>query len=504
MSYSSLEEAVGRLEAIEQKLSAYYHAIGLLSVDGETVAPKASVEGRGKTIGVLSELEYSLLTDSENPALVDYILRNAPAENKALRRRVELLKKEVDKISRIPMKEYIDYSMLVNDAQSVWEKAKKTNDFQSFAPFLEKLVEYNRKFAKYYAPQLPAYDALLNEYEEGMTTSVLDGFFSALRSEIVPLLDKIRSCKPVDISFLRRSYPVDAQKKLSTLLMDVIGIDCDRCVLGETEHPFTSGFNNRDLRITTHYHEHMPESSIFSVIHEGGHAIYELDGDDANNYTLLYGGVSMGIHESQSRFYENIIGRSKAFINYVFPKIKELFPEQLKDVTAEMFYLAVNRAEASLIRTESDELTYSLHIMIRYEIEKELIGGTLPVSDVPSRWNALYREYLGIDVPSDTEGCLQDSHWSGGMFGYFPSYALGNAYGAQMLDTMQKELGDIFADIEKGDFTRVRGWLKENIHRFGSLYKPAELLERSCGSFDASHYTNYLKNKFSSLYGFES
>lgn len=504
MTCTSLHEAVGLLESIEKKMYAYNHAMSLIGVDGNTVAPKAGVEGRGITLGVLGELAYSLSTDRENIALAEYILQNAPKDDLALRRRAELLKKTAEKNARIPADEYIAFTVLTNEAQDVWAKAKNTNDFSLFAPYLEKIVAFNRKLAGYYDASLPPYDALLNEFEEGLTAKTLDTFFATLRSEIVPLMKKVAQSAPIDISFLRRSYPIEAQRRFSDVLMELIGIDRDRCTIGETEHPFTDGFSNRDVRITTHYHENAPDDSMFSVIHEGGHAIYELDGDDAFNYTLLCGGASMSMHESQSRFYENIIGRSRAFCSVLFPRMQKIFPGQLADVTEDMFYRAINRAEPSLIRTQADELTYALHIMVRYEIEKELVGGTLPVCDVPARWNALYKEYLGIDVPSDTEGCLQDCHWAGGMLGYFPSYALGSAYAAQMLDTMEACLGDVFADVERGDLSKIRGWLKENIHRYGQLYKPGELLERACGPFDASHYTNYLKKKFSALYGFEA
>ena len=208
----------------------------------------------------------------------------------------------------------------------------------------------------------------------------------------------------------------------------------------------------------------------------------------------------MGIHESQSRFYENLIGRSEAFIKAVFPKLKEIFPRQLEGVDANMFYKAVNKSEPSLIRTESDELTYCLHIMVRYEIEKQMIAGTLAIQDVPAEWNRLYKEYLGVDVPSDALGCLQDSHWSGGMIGYFPSYALGSAYGAQMLSKMEEDLGDIYVDVEKGDLSKVTGWLKDKIHRYACFKKPAQLFSDVCGKFDAKYYTDYLTEKFTKLY----
>ena len=283
--------------------------------------------------------------------------------------------------------------------------------------------------------------------------------------------------------------------------MDVLGLDRRYCGIAETEHPFTTNFNNKDVRITTHYHEDNVASSMYSVIHEGGHALYELGCDDCYNYTFLAGGVSTAIHESQSRFFENIIGRSEAFINSIYPKLQELFPEQLKDVSAETFYRAVNKVQPSLIRTEADELTYCLHIMVRYELEKQLISGELNVCNVPAQWNKLYKEYLGVDVPDDTRGCLQDTHWAGGMIGYFPSYALGSAYGPQMLSVMEKQRGAIAGEVARGDLSGVRSWLKENIHRYAGFYRPAELFKRACGEFSAQYYTNYLVEKYTKLYG---
>jgi carboxypeptidase Taq len=356
------------------------------------------------------------------------------------------------------------------------------------------------KFAGYYNPDLAPYDALLNEYEEGLTMETLDKFFSQLRSAIVPLLEKIVKAEPIDNSFLFKPYPIEKQKELAAYLMQVLDMDRNYCAISESEHPFTSGFNNKDVRITTHYYEDAPTFAMYSTIHEGGHAIYEMDCDDCYNYTVLSGGASMGIHESQSRFYENLIGRSKAFTHFLFPKLKELFPEQLEGVDAEQFYRAVNKVEPSLIRTEADELTYCLHIMVRYEIEKQLISGKLKVKDVPATWNKLYKEYLGIDVPDDTNGCLQDVHWAGGSIGYFPSYALGSAYGPQMLACMEKEVGEIYTDVAKGDLTKARHWLQEKIHRFSALYKPGELFEKCCGKFDAKYYVDYLTEKYTALY----
>ncbi|MBR7161849.1 MAG: carboxypeptidase M32, partial [Clostridia bacterium] len=419
MNYQTVAEALEALCALEEKQSALSHAMNMIVYDAATAAPKNTAEGRGKTLGVLSAYMYELIAAPENKELLSYLRAHETELSAEEKRRTELMEKTCLQISRIPQNEYTEYEMLLNDAQAVWEKAKNENDFPAFAPYLEKIVAFNRKFAGYYDPSLPAYDALLNEYEEGMTMNVLDPFFEKLRGAIVPLLERIRMAKPIDDSFLYRSFPVEKQKACAEYLMEVLQIDRGYCGLAESEHPFTDNFNNKDVRITTHFYENNLTSALYSVIHEGGHAIYELACDDRYNQTALAGGVSMGIHESQSRFFENLIGRSEAFIHAVYPKIREFFPEALADVTEEDFYKAVNRAQPSLIRTEADELTYCLHIMIRYELEKKLIAGTLAVSELPEEWNRLYREYLGVEVPDDAHGCLQDTHWSGGSFGYF-------------------------------------------------------------------------------------
>ena len=500
MHFESVDQALEKLRKLGRTYTAYVHAQGVIELDAATAAPKGSWEGRGITAGVLSEVMYDLIADPANGELLAYLKEHWAELDDFARREVEVTEKNFLRMNRIPAEEYVEYNVLLNDAQAAWEKAKNENDFETFRPYLEKIIAFNRRFAGYYDPNVPAYDALLNEYEEGMTMEILDEFFCKLRSTIVPLLAKIVEKNVAEHPFVRRGYAVQQQRKFSDYLMDVMGLDRNYCTIAESEHPFTINYNNKDVRITTHYFEDSLLPSMSSVIHEGGHAMYELGADDKYNYTVLCGGTSMGIHESQSRFYENIIGRSEAFIRYVFPKVKELFPQQMADVDAWDMYMAINRAEPSLIRIDADELSYCLHIMVRYEIEKQLIAGTLEVRDVPAEWNRLYKEYVGVDVPNDTMGCLQDIHWSFGNIGYFPSYALGSAYGAQMLYVMQKELGDIYADVEKGDLSRVTGWLREHIHRYASFKKPGQVFEDACGKFDATYYTDYLTEKFTKLY----
>ena len=500
MTYESVEQAVAALREHEQTMYAYHHAMNAISHDAGTAAPKNSAAGRGKAMEVLSRVTYGLSADPKNGELLSFLEAHADELDAVTRRQVEVFRKGYDQMGRIPAEEYVAYSVLVNDAQNAWEKAKNASDFAMFAPYLEKIMDFNRKFAGYYEPNKAPYDALLNEYEEGLTMETLDVFFAQLRAAIVPLLAKIQQAPQVDDSFMKCAFPVEAQKKLTEYLMEVQGLDRGHCGIAESEHPYTLSFNTKDTRITTHYYENNLIFAMYSTIHEGGHALYDMGGEECYDYTNLQGGVSMGIHESQSRFYENLIGRSRAYIHAIFPKVRELFPAQLGDVDEEMFYRVVNKVEPSLIRTEADELTYALHIMVRYEIEKQLIGGTLAVKDVPAEWNRLYKEYLGIDVPDDKHGCLQDSHWSGGAVGYFPSYAIGSAYGAQMLSRMREDLGDVYADVAKGDLSKVTGWLREKIHRHASFKKPGDLIREVCGEFDAKYFTDYLTEKYGALY----
>ena len=487
------------LETLQKKLYAYTCASNSLYLDAVTVAPKNTAEGRGVALSILAGELQKLMTAPETLALVEELYARRETLDTLHRREVEELRRSCRQLTRIPAEEYMAYSELTNRASDVWHKAKEENDFASFCPILQELVEYNRKFAGYYDAEKAPYDALLNEYERGVDTQQLDVFFDTLRKGLVPLIRAIGEKPQIDDSFLHLGYPVQQQKAFADYLMEVMGLDRGHCGLGETEHPFTLEFNNKDVRITTNYDLHNVASSMYSVLHEGGHALYELGIRDDLQYTCLAGGVSMGVHESQSRFYENLIGRSRAFLEAIYPRVQAFFPEQLGGVSAEQFYRAVNKVEPSLIRTESDELTYCLHVMVRYEIEKQLIGGTLRAEEVPAEWARLYREYLGVEVPNDREGCLQDSHWSGGSFGYFPSYALGNAYGAQMLRRMEQAF-DVFGQVAKGDLSGVTGWLREHVHQYGQLLEPADVVRNACGTLDPQVYLDYLTRKYTELY----
>ena len=496
-----LTEAIEKLNELEKASYALNHAQSILYVDGDTVAPKNSWKGRGKALAYLGELTYKQLVNPETGEALDTILQHKDETDEITFRRAEVMKEDYDNLHVLPMEEYVAWQELTNEASAVWHDAKEKSDWNLFAPFLEKMIASRRRFAALKSPDKPAYDVLLDLYEKDVTMAELDPFFSALRGELSPLIREVAAREKPVPAFMKGPWPIDRQRVFSQKIMELEGIDPLNCTLGETEHPFTDGNNKWDVRVTTHYYEEDPFFSMYSVIHEGGHALYELDVRDDLQFTCLSGGVTMGVHESQSRFYENLIGRSRAFCAPLLKIMKEVFPDRMQGVTEEELYSAVNLSKPSLIRTEADELTYSLHVMIRYELEKAMISGGLKVADIPGEWNRLYKEVLGVDVPDDKRGCLQDSHWSVGGMGYFPSYALGSAYGVQMLRRMEKDV-DVWDTVANGDLSPVTAWLTEKIHQYGALKKPHDLLPAAMGGpLDAAVYTDYLKKKFSALYG---
>ncbi|MDY2835466.1 MAG: carboxypeptidase M32 [Candidatus Aphodomonas sp.] len=496
-----LAQAITKLDALQRKMFAYNHAMGVLYYDGATAAPAGSAANRGETMAVLSEAEYLMATGPEMIDLLDFLYAHNDELTQKQRRIVEMLRKDLAELRCIPQEEYAAASKLMAESTAAWHEAKPRSDFSIFAPYLEKVIETKKRFAHYVKPDIDPYEYYLDTYEPGLTRRKCDEFFAALRARVVPLLRRVQAARQVDASFLTGDFPLEAQRKLSDELMEIMRIDRSFCSIGETEHPFTTNFTKRDVRITTHYYPDNAVSSMYSVIHEGGHALYELHTADEDMYNGLGSGVSMGLHESQSRFYENLVGRSRGFVTFLAPRLRALFPQQLGGVSDDALYRAVNRCKASLVRTEADELTYSLHIMVRYEIEKKLFADEISVAEIPQEWNRLYQEYLGVTPSCDRDGCLQDSHWSDGSFGYFPSYALGSAYGAQMLARM-RETVDVDACEKNGDLAPINAWLCEHIWQYGCLYKPAELLERVFETpFDPKYYLDYLETKFTEIYG---
>lgn len=493
-----MNKAMQALRDVERQLFALGYAEHTIHFDDATAAPRQSYPGRGQALGALAEMRHRLLTGSGLPAL----LREAEAGGLDAQQAAEVreMRRLYDETACIPADEYAAFSQLISDAQNVWQAARADNDFAAFAPWLERILEARRRMAGALDPGKAPYDVWLDRYEPGMTMEKYDAFFSLLKGELSALVRAVGEAEPVRDDFLSRAWPLKAQRALSRELMRRIGLDEGHVALAESAHPFTIELYNGDVRITTHYHEHDMTSNMFSVIHEGGHALYELHTGDALRCTVLASGSSMGIHEGQSRLFENYFGRSRAFLAGLWPRLRELFPAQLADVTCEEFYRAVNRCVPGLIRIHADEATYSLHILVRYELEKQLMDGALAVRELPGAWNAMMKETLGVDVPDDAHGVLQDIHWAGGDIGYFPSYALGSAYAAQIAACMRRSL-DLNALLEAGDFAPINAWLCERIWRHGRALTPDALFANACGeAFDAQHYIRYLKEKYAEIY----
>ncbi|GBU11184.1 carboxypeptidase M32 [Erysipelotrichaceae bacterium] len=516
---------------IEQKmqtLDALQHAMNKILYDMETIAPSGAIPKIGKTLETLSGIYYYELVDNGLLALIeaekeaDYLeaisidaieLDDLSREEKAAGTffgttiewdMMKELKREIQKISKIPADSYRAFQELSIIGHAKWLEAKAANDFAIFAPTLKKIIAYKKQYIEYQGYDQHPYDALLDDYEPGLTVTELDIFFSGLREKIIPFLKKINASEKMqaitDKKIGEGFFLQAKQEEFMVFLAKYIGYDFNRGQLGISAHPFSQSFSNDDARITTRYVEHDIYSSIFSILHEFGHAIYEQNIAEKLTMTPLGSGISMGIHESQSRFYENMIGRSESFWNPIYPAIQAFFPDSFADVCLADFIASINLVEQSFIRVEADELTYPLHIMVRYEIEKKLFSDTLTVEQLPEAWNTLMMEYLGITPANVNEGILQDIHWSQGYFGYFPTYALGSAYSAQFFEAMKREV-DVEKDARDGDFTAITSFLARNIHQFGKLKTPKELMIDTTGeAFNPDYYIDYLIEKYSTLF----
>lgn len=492
-----LQDLISQYTQIRTKVLALQYASYMINWDSETEAPLGCFDVRGQMEGALGEESFKLLVDPKTRELIVELLTNESELEKDFAIELKKTKKDIEKIVNIPKDEYVAYIMLLSKAAPIWRQAKNESNFELFAPVLEEIVEHNKKLTKYFETEtLKGYDCLLDSYEEGATQVFYDNFFDKLRTELVPFVLEVAKKKIDYVNPLNgKVFPIENQKILSRYMMDCLCFDHSRGLIKESEHPFTSGFGSTDVRVTTHYYHDNFLSSLFSVIHELGHATYELQCDPKYDLTFLSGGTSMAMHESQSRMYENIIGRSYAFWERHYPIVQSLFPV-LTNLSLKDFYEAVNEVKCSLIRVEADELTYSIHIMIRYEIEKKLFSGTLAVKDLPKTWNKLVKEYLGIDVPNDAQGVLQDIHWSGGSFGYFPTYAYGSAISSQIYHYMSKDL-DIDKILASGKLTEINEWLKEHVHKYAASKTTSEILEQFNEDFNPKYYIEYLKNKYS-------
>lgn len=487
-----------------KKMKSYEEAIGLIYWDMRTGAPKKGIAQRSEVVGELSGELFRMSVSDEMGAFLDYFLQedNHGQLSRTDRKIVSECKKEFDRSKKIPPQRYQEYVVLTSQAEAAWEEAKDKADFASFQPYLEKIVAMNHEFIDLWGYEGHKYNTLLDMYEPGMTVAKLDQVFGALREQVVPLLSAIQASphRP-DTSFLKQQFDKEKQKKFSLFILEQMGYDFAAGRLDETVHPFATGLNPGDVRITTRYLPDDVNSALFGTIHEGGHALYEQNISLELVGTPLCTGTSMGIHESQSRFWENTIGRSRAFWSRYYRDLQQHYPGQFDRVEAEAFYRATNEVKPSLIRIEADELTYNLHIMVRYEIEKALFDGSVRVSDLPEVWNEKYRDYLGVVPSHNGEGVLQDVHWSGGAFGYFPSYALGNMYAAQIARTLDRELGGTDALVAEGRLLPIKEWLSDKIYQYGKSLTPSEIIMQVTGEeLNPSYLVEYLRAKYSDIY----
>lgn len=492
------EEALQFYKQQRRKILAQHFADFIISWDMQTDAAPQSISADAEYGAVLSEYSYELVSDEKFVAAVETLDGNRQLLDDVLCHEVEVMKKNIRQTRSIPKEEYSAYNLLVSQAYPVYVKAKTENDFELFRPYLEKIVDYCRKTTVWLADgETKGYDVLLDMFEPHYTTKQYDEFFALLKEKLVPLIKKVSTNPPPVPDWATQLCYKEGQKRFCEYLRDVMCFDKSRGIMKESEHPFTSGFGTDDVRITNHYYENNVVSAIYSVIHETGHALYEQQCDKSLNGTLSGGGASLGMHESQSRFYENMIGRSDAFWKVHYKHLQQHFPVQFRKVTEKQFVDFVNRTECGFVRTEADELTYPLHIMLRYEIEKKLIDGSLQVKDLPRYWNEKFTEYFGITPPNDTLGVLQDVHWAYGNFGYFPTYALGSAIAAQLYHSMQKDF-DVEESLQSGTTEKVNEWLKEHVHKYGSSKYPDEILRLATGEdFNPNYYVDYLVKKFS-------
>lgn len=494
-------ETLQTYKKIRAKINSISYALYVISWDSETEAPIGCFEERSNQIGQLVEMMLELSHSEKYVNAVKNLFEHKESLSDDDRLEIEKVYESLMKELKIPTDELIEYEVLLSKANNVWCEAKLSNNYEIFAPVLEQIITWQKKYIKYLeTDKLSGYDVLLNDYEKGFTTKEYDNFFNVLKEELVPFVKEITSKNIINDDFVTLNYDIDKQKEFAYYLMDVMCFDKKYGLTKESEHPFTSGYGTSDVRVTCHYYENLITSSIFSMIHELGHATYERGCNPKYDNTALSGGTTMAMHESQSRFYENIVGRSLSFWNTHFPKLQSIFPENLKNVTVDDFYKAVNKSEKSLIRVEADELTYPLHIMVRYDIERMIFSKDIDINELPDIWNRLYKEYLDIDVPSYKEGILQDVHWAGGSFGYFPTYALGSAYAAQLYYQMKKEM-NLEKVFGENDLSKVNEWLTEKVHKYAGSKTPQEILLLATNEeFNPKYYVEYLKEKYSKIY----
>jgi len=509
---SKIQSAYKSLLNRTKDLVVLQSAEAIVHWDMETMMPPKAVEQRSQQLALLSRISHKMSTAPEIGKLLNAILADPQYDvlGEVEKRNVYLIKKNYDEQTALPEKLVAEIAKQQAITVNVWKKAKKAKNFALLKPELEKLVALSKQAAQILmqvkATATP-YDALLDNYEPEMTSDAIAVTFNQLQQGLAKLLEKIQNSQnQPDANVLRVRIPVEKQRKIAQALTQTLGYDTTSTKAGgridETEHPFTSGYYD-DVRVTTHYYPDNYTSSIFSVLHETGHALYEQNLNPNWKYQPAGSPCSFGIHESQSRLYENIIGRSREFWTHMLPKLKQITAPALANVDLSQFVHAINKVQPSKIRIEADEVTYNLHVIVRFQIEKDLFADKIAVTELPETWNQKYEEKLGVKVENDAEGAMQDTHWASGLYGYFPTYALGNIYSGQLLAALEKDVQDWRRQLVQGNLEGIRLWLAKNVHSYGDLYDPADLIRRITGKeLDAEPYLEYLGEKYRKLYGF--
>lgn len=495
-TWEVLKERLG--EIIDLK-----HTEAVLGWDHQTYMPPQGAEERGSQLATIARISHLKMTSAEIGELLDSLSDEAarldPDSDEA--RLIKVTRREYDKRTRVDADWVADFAKETTVGQSAWQEARAKQDFSIFQPRLERIVELRRQYANFFAPYTHIYDPLLDDFEPGMKTADVQAIFAVLRKEQVTLLKEILDKPQVDDSFFHQVYPKQGQWDFGVEVVTSFGLDWERSRQDEAAHPFTTTFGLDDVRITTRFMEEMVSSSLFSTMHEGGHALYELGYARSLGRTPLAEGASLAVHESQSRMWENLVGRSRPFWRHFYPRLQAMFPAQLQGVGMEDFYRGINKVQPSLIRVEADEATYNLHVMLRLEVEIALMEGSLVVADLPEAWNTRMQEYLGVSPANDAQGVLQDVHWSSGLIGYFPTYALGNLISVQLWEKIQEDIPGLEAQIEQGQFGELLGWLRSNIHRHGAKFEPQELVQKVTGSkIEPAPYLRYLRSKYGEIY----
>lgn len=489
----------------QKELATLSGIAALLGWDQMTYMPPMGAEERAEQTGLISRISHEKvisdkfwqhITKLSEPSTFEKLSEKEQAVVKRLRR-------DVEKARKIPSDFVEKMAKTTTLAYQSWEKARKKSDFNIFAPHLEKIIELEKEYVEYIKLPGSPYNSLLDDYEEGMTTKKLQQEFSYLKSQLIQLFETIKTSNWYENQQrLEIAFSSKEQRKLCEFVFEKMMLPKNQTRIDISTHPFTTSLGNNDVRITTNFERRNPLFSFFSTVHEGGHALYELGMPrDEFKDTVISDSPSLGLHESQSRFWENMIGRNKPFWRYFLPFFKRMSPQQFRNIGVNDWYRLLNQVKPSFIRVEADELTYCLHIILRFELEVMLMEEKITVSDLPQLWNEKMDEMLGIIPKNDNEGVLQDMHWSGGNIGYFPTYAIGTIYAAQLFKKLTEEKPGINEEIEKGDFTNILAWLREHVHRFGRLMTADEIIKHACGEgLNSKVFVSYLKEKYYDLY----